>query len=121
MSIVYSWAIISLKTKTEGNNQDAVVYSTWVKTGVDENGNTGSFEGQSSFTSVEVPESEFIPFEQLSEEAVLNWIQEKITGAYEEYVDNSIGKQIADKANPPVEKRMPWAPPVEEPTVPESV
>jgi hypothetical protein len=51
----------------------------------------------------------FIPFEELTEEEVINWIQAVVTGGYEEHVNNLIQKQIDDKKNPVVEASLPWA------------
>lgn len=110
MSITYTWKITGLKTRTEGANQDAVVQTYWTKTGIDENGSEGSFQGATPFTSVDVPEGQFVPFADLSEEAVIEWVKAVVVGHYETHVNNAIAKQIEEKTSPISEAQMPWAP-----------
>jgi hypothetical protein len=117
MTITYTWAVTSLKTRTEGSNENAVVQTYWKKTGTDENGNTGEFSGATPFTTTTMPEgSTFVPLAELTEAMVLGWIQDVVVGSYEEHVNGMIAKQIAEKATPITETPMPWAPIVETPT-----
>jgi hypothetical protein len=117
MAITYTWAVTSLKTRTEGSNENAVVQTYWKKTGTDENGNTGEFSGATPFTTTTMPEgSTFVPLAELTEAMVLGWIQDVVVGSYEEHVNGMIAKQIAEKATPITETPMPWAPVVETPT-----
>lgn len=114
MSITYTWAVKSLKTRTEGSNANAVVQTYWEKVGTDAAGNTGTFSGATPFTTTTMPEgSTFIPLAELTEEIVLGWIQAVVTGSYEEHVNGTIAKQLAEKATPISETHMPWAPVVE--------
>lgn len=113
----YTWEVTGLKTKTEGSNVNAVVQTYWKKTGTDEAGNTGTFSGATPFTSVDVPEGEFVAFESLTEETVLGWIQAVVVDSYEEHVNGMIQRQIDEKSV--TEAAMPWAP-VEE-AAPEEV
>lgn len=111
MAITYTWAVTSVKTKTEGDNVDAVVQTYWTKTGTDEDGNTGVFSGATPFTSVNVPDGEFVAFADLTEATVLGWIQGVFVDneAYENHVNEQIAKQIDAKKNPIEEKSLPWA------------
>jgi hypothetical protein len=116
MALTYTWKVTGIKTKDEGANTQAVVQTYWTKTGTDEAGNTGTFSGATPFTSVEVPEGDFIPLEQLTEETVLGWIQSVVVGGYEEHVNGQIQKQIDEKITPITEPTLPWAPiPIETP------
>lgn len=110
MAITYTWKVTSLKVKDEGDNTSAVVQTYWTKTGTDENGNTGVFAGATPFTSVNVPAGQFVPFDQLTEETVLGWIQSVVVGQYEEHVNGVIAKQIDQKVNVVKEVDLPWAP-----------
>lgn len=113
MAITYTWKITGVKTKTENDNQDAVVQTYWTKTGVDEDGHEGTFSGATPFTSLNMPAgSTFIPFAELTEAIVLGWIQAVVVGGYEEHVNAQIQKQIDEKHNPVTEAALPWAPPV---------
>jgi len=117
MAITYTWTIQSLKTKTEGANEGSVVQTTWKKTGTDENGNTGDFTGATPFSSSNMLQgSTFIPFAQLTEEIVLNWIKAIVVGDYEAHVNQAIEKAIDAKINMLIEAAMPWAPVVTPPT-----
>lgn len=119
MAITYTWKITGLKTRTEGANQDAVVQTYWQKIGTDENNNTGTFSGATPFTTVGMPDGyTFVPFNQLTEEMVLNWIKAVVVGGYEEHVNAQIKKQIDDKLSPIAEPTLPWAPAPEIATVP---
>jgi hypothetical protein len=109
MTMTYTWKINSIKVRNEGSNIDAVVQTYWEKTGTDENGNVGKFIGATPFTSVNVPPGEFVPYEQLTQEIVLGWIQSIVIADYETHVNNQIQKQIDEKVNPIVEKaKLPW-------------
>ena len=114
MAISYTWAISSLKTKTEGSNEDAVVQTYWKKTGTDEDGNEGSFSGATPFTSANA--DPFTAFASLTEEIVLGWIQAVVIDDYAEHVNGQIQKQIDEKVTPVSEQAMPWQP---VPAVPE--
>jgi len=107
MAIEYSWAVTSVKTKTEGENENAVVQTYWTKTGVDENGNEGSFSGATPFTSENT--EDFVPFAELTEEVVLGWIQAIVVDSYEDHVNGQIQKQIDEQIAPVTETAMPWA------------
>lgn len=111
MAITYTWKITGIKTKTEGSNQNAVVQTYWQKTGTDENGNKGTFSGATPFTTLDVPEGyTFVPFAELTEELVLNWIKAVVVGGYDEHVNHQIQLQIDEKITPVSEAQMPWAP-----------
>lgn len=94
MALTYTWEITSLKTKTEGENVNAVIQTYWKKIGTDEHGHTGEFEGATPFTAANVPPEEFIPFEQLTEEIVLNWVKAVVVGDYEQHVNARIQAKI---------------------------
>ncbi len=108
MAITYTWSVTGLKTKDEGDNASAVVQTYWKKVGTDENGNEGTFSGATPFTSVDVPAGEFVPFAELDEETVLDWIKAVVVGGYEEHVNNQIQKQINEKITPITDASLPW-------------
>tara|TARA_R110002050_G_scaffold236893_1_gene372745 strand:+ start:559 stop:921 length:363 start_codon:yes stop_codon:yes gene_type:complete len=116
MAVTYTWAVTSVKTKTEGDNENAVVQTYWTKTGTDEDGNEGSFSGATPFTSENT--EDFVSFAELTEEVVLGWIQAIVIDSYEDHVNGQIQKQIDEKIAPVAETAMPWA--TEEETVEET-
>jgi len=119
MAITYTWSVTDMKARNEtidGVTYDNTVIQTfWTKTGTDENGNTGMFAGATPFTYSGT--GTFTPYEDLTEEQVLGWIQAEVVGRYAEHVDAQIQKQIDEKANPINDPGLPWAPaPEPEPT-----
>lgn len=106
MAITYTWKITSVKTKDYNGTPDVIVQTYWEKIGTDENGNTGRFSGATPFTSTNVPNGNFVPFDQLTEEVVLSWIKSVVVGDYERHVNEQIAKQL--DTNIPVEKPLPW-------------
>lgn len=120
MSMTYTWSVTGIKVRDEVNTSgdtlpQAVCQTYWKKIGVDANGNEGTFSGATPFTAINVPAGQFVPFDQLTEEVVLDWIKAVVVGDYEKHVNGVIARQIADKAI--TEPSMPWAPPPEAPAV----
>jgi hypothetical protein len=120
MTMTYTWKVTSMKVRDEVNaNGDtlpqAVCQTYWEKKGVDASGNEGTFSGATPFSAANVPAGQFVPFDQLTEAVVLDWIKAVVVGDYEAHVNGRIAKQIADKAI--TEATMPWAPPPAEPAV----
>lgn len=111
MAITYKWEVTGLKTTNVGNTSNVVVQTYWKKTGTDENGNEGVFSGATPFSVDSMPDGQtFVPFSELTEEMVLNWIKAVVVGSYADHVDGEIAKQIADKVNPVTDATMPWVP-----------
>lgn len=110
MAITYTWKITGLKTKDVDGKPSAIVQTYWTKTGVDENGNEGTFTGATPFTVDPTDDSgPFIPFNELTEDDVIDWIKTVVVGNYEEHVNGKIQEQIDSKINPVVEAKLPWA------------
>ena len=117
MALAYKYEITSLKVRDEevnGNtNTNAVVQTYWKLTGTDEDGNEGTFSGATPFTSTTMPEGdEFVPFEDLTEEMVIDWISDVVNtnSGYKQHIDEQIMKQINEKIRPISEPTLPWKP-----------
>lgn len=106
MNLTYTWAITGLTKDTAGT----VVKVHWVKTGTDENGITGVFNMQDSFSGGDPESDSYIPFENLSEADVIAWVKGKVTGRYQLDVDFQIQRQIQDQIDSTgvSEAPMPW-------------
>lgn len=108
MNITYTWAVTGLKTATI-ENKVYVVQTYWTKTGIDEQGNTGVFEGATPFQ----PDSDHevvVPLNELTEQTVITWIQEAIVGNYGQHIDNIINRQIvAKRSKVEAVPTLPWA------------
>lgn len=116
----YTWTVTGLKTKNEvlGDGvvlPDAVCQTYWKVTGVDENGNEGSFSGATPFSAANLTADQFQQFDTLTEEIVLGWIKNIVVGDYWEHVQGRIQHQIDEKAIS--DANMPWKP-VEEQVTP---
>lgn len=110
MAITYTWTVEGMKVTRVGDKPNYVVQTYWTKTGTDENGITGTFRGATPFTP-NPEQQDFTPYDQLTQNIVLGWIQPVVTGSYEEHVNNYIAEQIAKNTDPVVEEPLPWAPP----------
>jgi hypothetical protein len=118
-NITYTWKLTSLKKRNSGSLNGVVFQTYWQKIGTDANGNTGVFSGATPFDPEQIDPANFTPFEQLTEETVLNWVKSIVIGSYEEHVNEQIQRQIDDKVSASEEiasGSFPWDP--EPPTPP---
>ena len=120
-STTYTWTIAALDCS---NTDDAfpakVITAHWRLDGEFLSG--GQFSaGVYGTVSFEEPEADsFVPFDQLTEEQVIGWLEAALGDEQVAEYKANIEQQIADLIAPPVEsKPLPWAPvadePVEEP------
>lgn len=108
MSISYSWKITGIKTKTEGQNANAVVQVYWTKTGTNVAGKRGCFKGVTPFTSEGMNSSDFIAFEKLNEATIIEWVKARVVGDHETFVNAQIQNQIDSGATPTKDLDLPW-------------
>jgi len=108
----YTWQLTSLKRKNTSELNNVVVQTYWKKIGTDENGNTGEFSGATPFDLSSVDPTSFTSYEDLTEEAVLGWIQSVVVGDYERHVNEKIAEQIEAIVSPVVSVTggFPWQP-----------
>jgi len=106
--MIYTWAVTGMKGIDLPNEPNAIIQTYWTKTGVDEQGNEGVFSGATPFPPSSIDPDTFIPYDQLTEEIVLGWIQAVVVGSYEEHVNAQIQKQI--DALKIKEEPLPWVP-----------
>jgi hypothetical protein len=106
-----------MKATTVGTEANYVIQTYWTKTGTDENGNTGMFSGATPLTP-NPEQTDFVPYDQLTQAIVLSWIQPVVVDSYEEHVNGVIAKQIADKIDPVTEPDLPWVTPTPTPPTP---
>lgn len=106
----FTWKVNNL---TSYNNyegrQDVVYIANWTCRGEETvEGNTFTAE-QTRYTNLRVEiTGSFTPFEQLTEEQVLNWIWN--SGSSKDVVELAVQKEIDIKKNPPValNRPVPW-------------
>ncbi len=109
MANTYTWTISGLTTLPMQNGQsDVVVLANYVYSGSDGT-NTIKFVGNEAFN---YNGGEFTPFNELTEEVVVKWVQDSLTEKVLLLMKNSMDKQLeVAKVNPvfPSEPQLPWA------------
>jgi hypothetical protein len=102
MAITYTWQIRAL-SKTNGNNlNDVIIGTRWECKGTDDVDNiTGTFAGATPFKLDSVDPDNFTPYNELTEEVVLGWIKNTVSGSsntgYWDHISERIQKDINNK------------------------
>ena len=109
MANTYTWTISGLTTlPTQNGQSDVVVLANYVYSGSD-GANTIKFVGNESFT---YSGGKFAPFNELTEEVVIKWVQDSLTEKVFLLMEDSMDKQLEiAKVTPvlPSESQLPWA------------
>ena len=100
------WLIERLLVKpTEGSNTDVVITAEWRCNGSQDN-YSGTCYGSCSF---QPPSGSFTPYEDLTEQQVLDWCYEN--GVDKNAIEANVTLQIENQINPPVVVLpLPWVP-----------
>jgi hypothetical protein len=109
MAITYTWEVTQLETQNTLDLQDVVVVATWKKIGTDETGASGTYIGATPFKASSVTPGTFVPFDELTQDIVIGWVQAVVINQYATFVDAQIAKGITNTGvqTPP----LPWIPP----------
>ena len=112
------WLIERLLTKpVEGSNTDVVITADWRCNGTVQSPTeaySGTCYGSCSFAP---PTGSFTPYDQLTEQQVLDWCF--ANGVDQSAIEANVSLQIANQINPPVVSLpLPWVPPIVEQKVP---
>jgi len=101
-----SWIIERLLVKPiEGSNPDVVITADWRCNGTQDQ-YSGTCYGSCSF---QPPSGSFTPYEDLTEQQVLNWCYEN--GVDKTAIEANVTQQIENQINPPVVTLpLPWVP-----------
>jgi hypothetical protein len=117
MALTYEWKLTALKKQDTADITDLVVGTQWKLTGTNENGTSGVFSGATPLDIPDADEEGFIPYEELTEEIVLGWIQNVVSGSgptnYMAHINEQIQKQINQKeyvVKDVSENDLPWSP-----------
>ena len=92
MAIIYEWNVTSMKVVDANNLENVVIQTYWSKKGTDENGNEGIFYGATPLPIANLDPNNFVPYDQLTQEIVIVWIQDVIKD--QTHIDEQIQKQI---------------------------
>lgn len=97
---MYTWSILSLERNT---SDGGVVVAHWRCDGADGDYKAGAY-GSVGFTPD--PEAEgFIPFDQLTEADVLEWVYASVDKTE---IEGKIAEKIAEDKAPKIEVGVPW-------------
>jgi hypothetical protein len=101
MALTYEWKLTGLRKQDTADVTDLVVGTQWKLTGTNENGTSGTFSGATPLDIPDADEEGFIPYEELTEELILGWIQNIVSGSaptnYMDHINKQIQKEIAQK------------------------
>ena len=109
----YTWTVENLLVKDIDDMKDYVVDALFDVSGTEEvNGTEYSYTLKTNNASFKVSEgSDFIPFEDLTNETIVSWIKEMLGPQGVADYEAAVGGQIDAKINPPVVptvKPLPW-------------
>ena len=95
----YTWAVTALYTETIAGEQDYVVIANYEVVGVDAT-YSACLSNIARFSTESV--SPFIPYEDLTNEIVITWIQEELGVDGVNNLEACIQGQINSQINPPI-------------------
>jgi len=104
----YTWLVTTLWTETIAGEQNYVVNSAYTVTGVDGT-YTANLQNTAQFSTASV--SPFIPYEDLTNDIVVGWIQQDLGVNGVNSIEACIQGQIDSQINPPVVPQVTPLPP----------
>jgi hypothetical protein len=105
----FTWLVTTLWTETIAGEQNYVVIASYDVTGVDGT-YTASLSNTAQFSTMSV--SPFIPYDQLTNEIVVGWIQQDLGVNGVDSIEACIQGQIDSQINPPQTPQntpLPWS------------
>ena len=107
MTTVYQWTIQALDCKPEEDGKTNVVVTAHWSVSATDGTNSAGVYGTQTFTLT--GESAFTPFEDLTQDQVVGWVQESMGIDAVTALQENLDSQIENKINPPiVTKSAPW-------------
>jgi hypothetical protein len=95
MSNTYSYRIDTIKKIVENGCANAVVQVYWTLTGTSESGKTGKVRGTTTLSTSSLNSvDEFIPFEELTDEIIISWVQNSVEEEHDNYMKSKIQQEI---------------------------
>jgi hypothetical protein len=109
MTTTYQWTIQAMDcVPQEDGHTDVVVTAHWNASATDGTYSSGVY-GTQTFTYD--PASSFTPYDQLTQEQVVGWVQAGMGIDAVTALQENLDKQIANQINPPiVTPPLPWVP-----------
>jgi hypothetical protein len=98
MGLTYEWKLTGLNKQNTPTLNDVIVGTQWKLTGTDEDGNVGTFTGATPFEVQDLNGDGFVDYQDLTEELVLGWVKNHVSGSgpsnYMTHINQQIQKQI---------------------------
>ena len=117
MGLTYNWTLTSLKKQNTNELSNVIVGTQWKLVGTDEDGNSGIFNGATPFELRDLNGDGFVDYRDFTEDLVLGWIKNQVSGStaanYMNHINQQIQRQIdhTKYANMDVNERdLPWSP-----------
>ena len=117
MGFTYEWKLMSLKKQNTQDLSDVIVGTQWKVTGTDEDGYSGVFNGATPFEVRDLNGDGFVDYRDLTEELVLGWIKNQVSGStpanYMKHINQQIQRQIEHTKSLTTdvsENDLPWSP-----------
>jgi hypothetical protein len=117
MAYTYEWKLVGLRKQNTADLENVVVGTNWKVTATDEDGNTGEFTGATPLELSTVNPQTFTEYGSLTEEQVLGWIKNRVSGSaptsYWSHINGMITKEIEAKKYSRItvmEADLPWSP-----------
>jgi len=117
MGLTYNWTLTSLRKQNTDNLSDVIVGTQWKLVGTDEDGYSGTFSGATPFEIRDLNGDGFVDYRDLTEELVLGWIKNQVSGStpanYMNHINQQIQRQIdhTKYVNMDVSSNdLPWSP-----------
>ena len=99
MTTIFTWNIAQLERETRDGYVFTVHYTIDANDGTYNAGAYGSI-------GLERPETDLIPFADLTKDLVINWVKEKLGNATE--IETALQKQLDEQHAPTKALGMPW-------------
>jgi hypothetical protein len=78
MANTYNFTLTSLKKENLENLQNAILEVNWCLNGNDDDNNWASFYNKTQFNLNDVDSENFIAYDDLTEEIVVNWVKDSL-------------------------------------------
>ena len=104
MALTYEWKVTQIKKTTNNSVDNAIIGTRWEVKGIDADGNEGTFAGATPFTLDQIDPDNFIPYSELTEAVVLDWIKQYVSGSnkttnYWDHISKKINDELEEKTS----------------------
>lgn len=103
MARTYEWSVKQIKKADNSDFTGAIIGTQWKVIGTDDDGVSGHFDGATPFKLEHINPDDYTPYEELTEEVVINWVQGVLNSpanaTYWQHIDEVITKEIDVKRN----------------------